>query len=283
MQYFYKFDKLNFLTAGMPLRTGKGSYKEAFDILEEMNLDGMELEFVHGVRMNESTREFVREKRKEKNLILTAHAPFYINLNSKEEEKVDASVQRIVETAVAAHDTGAFSITFHAAFYMSMDKDTVYKKVKKEVGRIIKSLEELKIKNVWIRPETTGKGTQWGDLEEIISLSKEFEHVLPCIDFSHLHARSGGEYNTYDEFSKILETVGKELGTFAVENFHAHLAGIEYTAKGERQHLILEESDMNYKDLLKVFKEFGVKGALTCESPNIEDDALLLKQYYESL
>ena len=28
---FVKFDKLNFITAGMPLRTGKGSYTKAFD------------------------------------------------------------------------------------------------------------------------------------------------------------------------------------------------------------------------------------------------------------
>ena len=40
---------------------------------------------------------------------------------------------------------------------------------------------------------------------------------------------------------------------------------------------------MNYKDLLKVFKEFNVKGALVCESPNIELDTKLLKDYYLSL
>ena len=40
---------------------------------------------------------------------------------------------------------------------------------------------------------------------------------------------------------------------------------------------------MNYKDLLKAFKKFDVKGVLVCESPNIEGDAQLLKAYYESL
>ena len=137
--------------------------------------------------------------------------------------------------------------------------------------------------DVWIRPETTGKATQWGDLDEIIRLSKDFEQVLPCVDFSHLHARSVGEYNTYDEFSKILEKIGTEIGQYALENFHGHLAGIEYTSKGEKQHLNLENSDMNYKDLIKAMKKFGVKGALVCESPNIEDDCKLLKDYYMSL
>ena len=111
-----KFKKLNFITAGMPLRTGKGSYPDAFDILKEMNLDGMELEFVHGVRMKDEHREFVKEMSKD--FIITAHGPFYINLNSQEPDKIDASVQRIIDTASVASKAGAFSITYHSAFYM---------------------------------------------------------------------------------------------------------------------------------------------------------------------
>ena len=277
------FEKLNFLTAGMPLSTGKGSYGRAFEILEEMSLDGMELEFVHGVRMSDETRKLVKTATKEKKLILTAHAPFYVNLNAREEEKVDASVQRVFETALAGRDTGAFSITFHAAYYLGQDKEVVYNQVKTQISRIVELMEKENFK-IWIRPETTGKGTQWGDLDEVIRLSKDFENiVLPCIDFSHLHARSAGEYNTYDEFSYILESIAKKIGRFALDNFHGHLAGIEYTQKGERQHLNLKESDMNYIDLLKVLKEFEVKGALVCESPNIEGDAKLLKETYLSL
>ena len=282
MQNFYKMDKLNFLTAGMPILTGKGSYPEAFDILNNLNLDGMEIEFVHGVKMSDATRNLVKKISKEKEIVLTAHGPYYINLNSKEEEKVEASIKRIVETAQAAQDVGAYSITYHAAYYMGQEKETVFEKVKKQTEIIIETLKSNNIK-MWVRPETTGKATQWGDFEEIIKLSKEFEMVLPCIDFSHIHARTNGKYNTYDEFAHILDRIGKELGTLALENFHAHLAGIEYTAKGERQHLILEESDMNYKELLKALKDFGVKGALVCESPNIEEDAQKLKEYYESL
>jgi len=282
VQNFYKIDKLNFLTAGMPLSTGNGGYSRAFEIIGEMGLDGMEVEFVHGVRMTDETKMLLNDIQKKNNFVLTAHGPFYINLNSKEEEKVEASVQRIIDTATTAADFGGYSITYHAAFYMGKDKETVYKQVKKQTQKIIEILEKNNTK-MWIRPETTGKATQWGDYEEIIRLSKEFEQVLPCIDFSHIHARTAGEYNTYDEFCKILERIGTDLGDFALNNFHAHLAGIEYTAKGERRHLIFEESDMNYKDLLKALKDFGVKGALVCESPNIETDAKLLKEYYMSL
>lgn len=275
-------DKLNFLTAGIPLAAAKGGYEKGFEILNDMNLDGMEVEFVHGVRMSEQSCQFLKEKVKNDKVVLTAHGPFYINLNSKEEDKIEASVKRIIDTAQLTNSFGGYSITYHAAFYMGKDKETVFKQVYDQTAKIITELEKQNIK-IWIRPETTGKETQWGTVEEIVRLSKEFEQVLPCVDFSHIHARTVGEYNTYDEFCKILEYIGNELGEIALNNFHAHLAGIEYTKKGEKRHLILSDSDMNYKDLLKAMKSFNIKGALVCESPNIETDTKILKDYYQSL
>lgn len=271
-------DKLYFLTAGVPLRAGNKGYEVGFKVLDDMNLDGLELEFVRGVRISDKSREVVGATKK----IITAHAPFYVNLNAREVEKVEASSQRIIETADVTNSLGGYSITFHAGFYLGQDAELVYNNIKSQIKIITECLEKNNNK-IWIRPETTGKATQWGDLEEIIRLSKEFETVLPCVDFSHLHARYNGISNTYDEFCKIFEKIGKEIGDYALENFHAHIAGIEYGAKGEKKHLNLEDSDFNYKDLLKAFKEFNVKGAVVCESPNIEDDAKLLKEYYMSL
>lgn len=273
-------DKLNFITAGIPLRTEPKDYKNAFRVLDEMNLDGIELEFVHGVRISDGSQKTVKEASKK--FVITAHGPYYINLNSKEQEKIDASVVRIIDTAMMADKLGAFSITYHAAFYMNNDKKIVFNRVVEQTKRIIEVVEKEGLK-VWIRPETTGKGTQWGDLDEVINLSKEFKQVLPCIDFSHLHARSGGKWNTYNDFCLILDRIGKEIGQYALDNFHGHLAGIAYSDKGEKNHLELEKSDMNYKDLLKALKEFNVKGALVCESPNIEDDCKLIKETYLSI
>ena len=268
-------DKLYFLTAGVPLRAGNKGYEAGFKVLDDMNLDGMELEFVRGVRISDKSREAVSATNK----VITAHAPFYVNLNAREEDKVEASVQRIIETAEVTNSLGGYSITFHAGFYLGQEAELVYNNIKTQIKIITETLKKTNNK-IWIRPETTGKATQWGNLEEIIKLSQEFETVLPCVDFSHLHARYNGISNTYDEFCAIFEKIGTEIGNYALENFHAHVAGIEYGEKGEKKHLNLEESDFNYKDLLKAFKTFDVKGVIVCESPNIEDDAKLLKEYY---
>lgn len=271
-------DKLYFLTAGVPLRAGNKGYEAGFKILDEMNLDGLELEFVRGVRISDKSREAVKATTK----VITAHAPFYVNLNAREAEKIEASTQRIIETAEVTNSLGGYSITFHAGFYLGQEAELVYNNIKSQIKIITETLEKTN-NEIWIRPETTGKATQWGDLEEIVRLSKEFKTVLPCVDFSHLHARYNGISNTYDEFCTIFEKIGNEIGDYALENFHAHIAGIEYGEKGEKKHLNLDESDFNYKDLLKAFKKFNVKGAVVCESPNIEDDAKLLKEYYLSL
>lgn len=271
-------DKLNFLTAGVPLRAGNKGYEAGFKILDEMGLDGLELEFVRGVRISDKSRDAVGATTK----VITAHAPFYVNLNAREEDKLEASVQRIIETAEVTNSLGGFSITFHAGYYLGQEAELVYKNIRSKIKEITDALAGVRNK-IWIRPETTGKATQWGDLEEIVRLSKEFETVLPCVDFSHLHARYNGGVNEYTDFCNIFEFIGKELGQIALDNFHAHIAGIEYGPKGEKKHLNLEESDFNYKDLLKAFKAFNIKGAVVCESPNIEDDAKLLKDYYLSL
>ena len=269
-------DNLYFLTAGTPLRAK--DYESGFKILDDMNLDGLELEFVRGVRISDKSREVVGNSNK----IITAHAPFYVNLNAREEEKVEASIQRIIETAETANSLGGYSITFHAGFYLGNEKETVYNQIRSQIEIITHELEKTNNK-IWIRPETTGKATQWGDLEEIIRLSKEFPTVLPCVDFSHLHARYNGAVNEYNDFCKIFEIIGNELGQTALDNFHAHIAGIDYGAKGEKKHLNLEESDFNYKDLLKAFKLFNIKGVIVCESPNIEEDAKLMKDFYLSI
>lgn len=270
-------NKLNFLTAGIPMSAK--DYSDAFKKLEEYNLDGLEVEFVHGVRYSENTRNSILNRN---NKIITHHGPYYINLNAKEEDKIQASIKRVLDTARAGLDLGAYSITYHAAFYLGNSSSEVTKKMIDVHKIIVETLKEEN-NNIWIRPETTGKKSQWGTLDEIIELSKNFSNILPCVDFAHIHAREDGKFNTYDEFCKILEQIGNELGEIALNNFHGHVAGIEYGAKGEKKHLIFEESDFNYKDLLKAFKKFNVKGVIVCESPNIETDCKILKDYYLSL
>ncbi len=277
-----RFDRLLFGTAGIPLSTPDRNMVNGVAYLPELGLDGMEMEFVHSVNVSKEKAPLVKESAAEHGMTLTCHGSYYINLNAKEPEKVKASIGRIIDAATRAWEAGAFSMTFHSAFYLGQDSATVFATVKKHLSAIVAELKEQGV-GIWVRPETTGKGTQFGTVEELLELSQEVEQVMPCIDFSHLHARSNGKYNSYEETSAVLEKVEKALGKKGLSQMHIHLSGIEYSAKGERNHVPLERSDLKYREILRAWKDYRIKGMVICESPNIEEDALLLKKTFQSL
>ena len=273
-------NKLLFGTAGVPRSTNGKSSILGIERVRELGLDCMELEFVQGVRMSEKGAKNVKEAGNKENIGLSVHAPYYVNLNSSEEEKFKASLERIYQAAKIGSICGAESIVLHAAFYQKSSKQEAYNMVSKALQKITEQLRDEGI-YVVLRPETMGKCTQFGTLEEVLSLSSELERVMPCIDFSHMHAREG-KHNSYSEFIAILSKVEETLGKEGLLNMHIHISGIEYDSKGEKKHLTLKESDFKYQELLVTLKEFKIKGMVICESPSLEEDGLLLKNiYYE--
>jgi len=274
--------ELLFGTGGVPLSAESGSTEAGIERIAELGLGCMEVEFVQGVKMSSEVAVSVGELAARKKIVLTAHGPYAMNLNAVEPQKVHMSKERILQTARTAALFGARSITFHAAFYLKDTPAETYAMVKKQLQQVVNILQKEGNK-VTISPEVSGKLSQFGSLEEILKLSSEIEGVLPCIDFSHWHARTG-KANSYQEFSDILDRVERKLGRRALDNMHIHLSGIAYGKKGEIKHLMLPDSDLRYAELLKALKERRAKGVVICESaPYLEQDALLLQQTYRRL
>jgi len=273
---------LLFGPAGIPLSVKSGKPEDGVRECRRLGLDCMELEFVYGVRMTEPAAAKVKQAVKETGVRLTAHGPYYINLCSKEPDKVAASVKRVLDTARRGYQCGAESITFHAAFFQGRPADEIFAEVKERFREILAALKKEKVP-VDVRPELSGKPSQFGSLEEIIGISKQVKGVLPCVDFSHNYARSAGRNNTYAEFAAMLEALSKGLGPGILQRMHLHVSGIDYTPKGERKHLELEKSDFNWKELLRALADSGVEGFCICESPTLEKDALLLQKTYQAM
>jgi len=274
-----KLRTLRFGPAGIPLSTKKRSIIEGIKRVRELGLDAMELEFVRGVTVSEDKAPEVKKISEQYGVLLTCHAQYYINLNSPEEAKVRASVERLLKAARVAAASGAWSLCFHAAYYMKREPAPVYERVKKYLKRVVDTLVDEGYE-IWIRPETTGKPSQFGTLDEVLRLSQELEYVLPTIDFAHMHARTGGRINSYEEFSEVLARVEEALGREGLDNMHIHVSGIEYGDRGERRHVNLDESDFDYRGLVRALVDFKVRGVLISESPNLEGDALLVKRIY---
>lgn len=272
---------LLFGTAGIPLSTKVSTTQAGIERVYELGLGCMEVEFVQGVKMSKESAYSVGEVAQKRGIRLTAHAPYFVNLNAQEREKVVASKGRLLHTARICSLFGGESIVFHPAFYLNRPQGEVYETVKGHLEQMVKELR-AQGNRVWVRPEVMGKGTQFGTLDEILRLSAELEGVAPCIDFAHWHARTG-KFNSYDEFINILNQVEGRLGRRGLDDMLIHVSGIDYGKQGEKKHLNLRESDFQYVELLRALKDREAQGSVICESPNREQDALLLQQAYMAL
>ena len=272
---------LLFGTGGTPHSSRTPSTIDGIKRIAELGLGCMEIEFVQGVRMGEAGARLVAETAAREGVKLSAHGPYFINLNAREPEKIVASQERILQTARIAAICGAKSIVFHAAYYLGDPPEKTYQTVKKYLAEV---MSQLKRENnrVWVRPEVMGKPSEFGTIEEVLKLCTELEGVGIGMDFAHWHARSGG-FNSYPEFTAILQQLKERLGGEAVDNMHIHVSGIAYGKKGEIKHLNLKESDLQYVELLRALKDYQAKGLVICESPNLEEDALLLQETYNKL
>ncbi len=273
---------LLFGTPGIPISTSPRDTLNGVKQVRALGLDAMEFEFVQNVHVNEQLAPVIKKTAEELGVVITCHGQYYVNLAAIEPAKLHASIDRMLSAARRVNECGGYSITWHMGYYLGRPKDKVHEIVTHGVKEVVKKLQDEGIK-IWIRPETTGKETQWGDLQETIKLSQEVEQVLPCVDFGHLHARYNGKNNTLEEFRDILSQIEKGLGREALDNMHIQCCGINYGPKGEKNHLNFEESDFNWKDMLKAWKEFKIKGVVITESPNIEGDALMLKRAWQKL
>ncbi|CAG0973605.1 MAG: TIM barrel protein [Candidatus Methanoperedens sp.] len=270
-------EELLFGTAGTPISSNGTDSLSGIKRVHELGLGCMELEFVRGVKMREDTARKVRVLAKKLYIGLSVHAPYYINLNS-EGETLQKSRERILNSARIGHICGAGSVVIHAGFIQKNSRHDAYEKIKNELIQIREQMDSESI-NIALRIETMGRISQFGNLDEVLDIT-EVTGILPCIDFSHLHALYG-KNNSREEFSDILTNIETKLGRNGLDNMHIHVSGIEYTSKGEKKHLEFEASDFKYKELAQSFLEFNIKGIVICESPNLEIDALKLKKEFE--
>jgi deoxyribonuclease-4 len=272
-----------FGTVGSPIATPKkpGGSVGAIEFSQSIRLDALELGWVQAVRVTEATCAAIREAGAAHAVALSVHAPYFINLNANDQEW-PKSRKRLMDAAHYGNLAGATDIIFHPGSYFGRSPTEV---LSAALPRLEGCVIELRGKGnpVTLRPETMGKSAMLGSFEDTLAMSR-IAGVQPCLDFAHLHARPGdGTVNTYAEWARLLERYAAALGASALTQLHIHLSGIEYGPKGEKNHLPLAEADLKWKDLFKALKSFGCGGRILCESPAMEEDALVMKKAWKKI
>ena len=289
--------KVRFGPAGRPVGY-RGKTEHVCDYIRDIGLDAFEYQATYGVRISKQSALKLRDNAAKNDVLMSIHAPYYINLCSSKDETVKKSIMRLVQSARASQWLNAYRIVFHTGFYTKYSPEEAMEKCKKAIEELLEKCESEGIKNYTFAPETTGKKSQFGSLEEIIDICQSFDNFTPTVDFAHMHARSGGNIKSKEDYKAIFDKIETELGLSntkcstpgkrsvrGLSTLHSHFTKIEYNDTGERKHHILK--DENYgpplTPLLELILENGYNVTMICETPLLDIDALEMKKEFETI
>lgn len=248
--------------------SGLGSVNEAVSNLNkyhQLGLKACEIAFTYGVYIKDKKdAEEIGKKAKELGISLSIHAPYWINLNSDEKDKIEKSKERILKCCEVGTWLGVHRVIFHPGYYMNESNEKTYENIKKAIVDIH---EEMKNKKYTpkLAPETTGKINVFGSVDEIKKLVDETGCSF-CIDFAHILAREKN-YN----FESVLKKFSHQ------KELHIHFSGIEFGDKGEKKHKKTSEQEL--KQLIENLPK-NKEIVVINESPEpIEDSVAGLRIY----
>ncbi|MEM3579952.1 MAG: TIM barrel protein [Candidatus Bathyarchaeia archaeon] len=276
-------DRPRFGPAGVPpsFRAMKASLTDIPRLLREEGLDAFEYQAVRWGGKPQIRREDAESlglRAKENDVLLSLHGSYFINLCG-EKETVEASKDRLAACATASRWMGSQIVVFHPGFYGRKSPKDVFKACLEALKDVVERLKAFGIKDVRLGPETMGKPTQFGSLEEVLTLCEQVEQTQPVIDWAHLHARDRGRFKTVDDFRRIVEEIERCLGTEAVKNMHCHFTKVEFTDKGEKCHHTMDEAGYgpDFEMLAKVIADFRLNPVIISESPVLDVDAIKMR------
>ena len=254
--------------AGSPVKTTL----EGISKVRELGLQAMEVQYSHGVVMGFTLARKVGEERRRVGIELSVHAPYYINLASDEKRKIAESKKRILDSCERANLMGASPVVFHPAYFGGRDREKVFEMAKGAIIDMKKTIKKRRWK-VKLAPETTGKHSALGSLDETIRLVKETGCGM-CVDLAHIYARQYGRI----DYAEVLD----KIRPLKIKDLHIHFSNINFTRKGERNHLNLDHKP-DFRPLAKEILKRKLNCTIICESPITWRDSIKMRKIFEKL
>lgn len=276
-------DRPRFGPAGVPplFRVLGAELSDVPKLLREEGLDAFEYQasrWGQKPQMRQEEAEKLGSEAKRNDVLLSMHGSYFINLLGTK-EIVEASKRRLIACATAAQWMGAYVVVFHLGFYGQLLKSEAFRNAVEVLKDVVTTMKSLGIDRVKLGPETMGKHSQFGSLDEILDICEKVDKTQLVIDWSHLHARGLGRFRKVDHFRAVIEEIEKRLGTQAARDLHCHFTKIEFTDKGEKRHRVLDESGYgpDFAMLAEVIAEFDLRPVIICETALLDIDAMKMR------
>ncbi|MBR6778779.1 MAG: TIM barrel protein [Clostridia bacterium] len=264
-----------FGVAGVPTNY-KGKFKNLFDWLRERDLNGYEIQCVYGFKISDVNKQIILEE-KSKGFCFSMHAPYYINLGSKNEPVVARSKENMKQGIELAKSVGVNRITFHPGGGHDNTEEGRKLAIKQLIDAVNEFTHQIDMGDVRLYPEIGGKTANLGSLDEIIEICKHCEYCYPCIDIAHLHAREIGSITSKEILKEKLQKI-KDAIPQKFKYIHFHAYTINYGDKGELNHLRHGENMPdgrvgmpNLDDFTSVLKEMGIEPWVISEAQDTQE------------
>lgn len=262
---------------------GKKQTLEAPAWLAEQGLTAYEYQCGRGVRISEAAAAALKAEGKAHGVHLSVHAPYYISLASADPAKRENSLTYIRDSALAVSRMGGERIVVHPGGLCGLSRDQATALAAQTLAQAQQRLDAEGLSHVHICPETMGKINQLGDLDEVLHLCAVDERFLPCIDWGHMNARTGGALDSCEAFAAVLDTLADRLGEERARICHMHFSKIEYAAGGEKRHLTFTDTAYGPQPepLMELLATRGFTPVVICESAGTQaEDAHYLQSLY---
>lgn len=280
--------EIKFGPAGNAQSFAEAGFKATVDAprwLHEMGLNAYEYQCGRGVNIGEETARKIAAQAALHDIAMSLHAPYYINLSNRDEERVQKNIGYVLASCQAATWLGADRIVVHTGGVGKQSRTKAFENTKENVRDILNAVEQAGYTTT-ICLETMGKQSVIGSAKEIFELVALDDRLLPCIDFGHLNARTCGKCSTEEEFAQVLDLMENTIGTERARVFHSHFSHIEYGPKGEVRHLTFadEQYGPDFAPLAKLIAQRGWTPRFICESAGTqaEDAKQMMGMYLAS-
>ena len=176
-------------------------------------------------------------------------------------------------------------MVFHVGSPVKLKRQEANRLAARTALAALDRLKQAGLGHIRLCPETMGRPSQLGTLEETLELCALDPRFIPTLDFGHLHTMGLGALNTQDDFRRVLEQMLAVLGQDRARTFHAHFSHIEYTAKGEKRHMRFEDPGYgpDFALLAPLLHEYRLEPTIICESSGTQaDDALTMQRLWRA-
>ncbi len=265
---------------------GNKDSEQAPKWLNSLGLSAYEYSFTLGRFITPEKAERMRVEAEKYNIKISVHAPYYINFCNLSEISQENNAKYVLNSLRGVRAMGGDSCVVHVGSTMKLPREQAFSNLEKSFKDFLQTYYEQNLDGVHINPETMGKFSNIGTVDEILEICSWDKNLVPCFDFGHINCLTQGSLKTEEDFLKIFEKGIEKIGFDKINNCHIHFSKIKYGEKGEIAHLTFEDDVFgpNYEPFLDCVHKLKLNPTIISESRGTQaQDSKTMADYFKSL